>query len=151
MNLGAKAATGDVLYFVHADTIIPPSAIARIASAVQAGYDGGGFLRRFDSRSTWLRITCWFSDFRSRWWGYFLGDQTLFATQAAFNSVGGYREWQAFEDPQFARDLRRIGKTTTLHPPVLSSARRFNRLGPWKQTWVDFQMTCQYFRRKGWE
>ncbi len=145
MNLGAQCSSGDALLFLHADTLLPPSALARIEAALEnPAVAGGGFARRYDSHSRFLRLTCRLADLRCRWLGWFLGDQAIFARRAAFESLGGFREGALFEDLDFSRQLARIGRVTTIDEPVISSGRRFDARGPWRTTWDDVGMTCRH-------
>lgn len=147
MNLGAKKARGDILLFLHADTILPLGALAKIETAlVAANVVGGAFARRYASRSWLLRATCLLADFRARTSGWFLGDQGIFVRPEVFRGLQGFRDFPLFEDLDFSRRLRATGRVVTLSPPVLSSARRFAARGPARTTWSDFVLTLRYLR-----
>lgn len=147
LNAGARAASGSVLLFLHADTALPEGAGRALARALSdPRCCGGGFARRFDSPSLFLKLTCSFAELRCRSFGWFLGDQAIFARRETFERLGGFRPWNRFEDLDFARRLRTMGRTVTLRPPVVSSARRFETLGPWRGTWRDFALTLRYLR-----
>jgi len=146
LNAGARCARGDVLLFLHADTLLPPSGLERIEAAL-AHHEivGGAFARRYDSPSFLLRVTCLLAEARCRWNGWFLGDQAIFVRREMFTTLGGFREYEIFEDLDFSRRLARAGRVVTLRPPVVSSARRFAN-GAWRRTCLDFAMTCRYLR-----
>lgn len=145
MNLGAAHARGEVLLFLHADTLLPSGGLEQLASALRDDSTlGGAFTRRFDSHSPWLRLTCWLADWRGRWLGWHLGDQAIFARRAVFDELGGFRQLPLFEDLDFSRRLARRGGVVTLDPPVSSSARRFAARGPLRTTLSDFWLTCRY-------
>src|SRR5690348_6318574 len=79
MNLGARHAHGGALLFLHADTRLPTSALDQIGSALSNDrVVGGGFARRYDSNSRFLRTTCLLAGLRTRMIGWFLGDQAIF-------------------------------------------------------------------------
>ena len=140
MNLGAREASGDVLLFTHGDTLIPAATLKRLEAAIKDNPDllGGGFARRFASPSQLLRFTAWCSDFRGRWWGLFLGDQGIFVRRSVFQDLGGFDESiHPGEDLDFSYRLARKGKTMLIGPPVLSSARRFEKRGVFGQTRRD--------------
>ena len=141
MNLGAEHSKGEILLFVHGDTSVPHKALRYLRDACEdRGLLGGGFSRRFDSPSRWLSFTAWCADFRGRWWGLFLGDQGQFVRREVFEELGGFDEAVAVgEDLDFSFRLARRGKTRLIVPPILSSARRFEKHGPWRQTWMDFR------------
>lgn len=145
MNLGARSARGDALIFLHADTLLPPTALARIEAALEnSAIIGGGFARRYDSNSLFLRTSCLLAEARSRLSGWFLGDQAIFVRREVFESLNGFPELALFEDLDFSRRMRRAGRVVTLRPPVVSSARRFTVRGPLRTTLSDFQFTLLY-------
>lgn len=145
LNLGAAAARGEVLLFLHADTALPERALERILQAlVDGSVGGGGFARRFDSPSPFLQLTCVLAELRNRTVGWHLGDQALFVRRSLFAQLGGFRRVDRFEDLDFSRRLGRIARVATLRPPVVSSARRFARRGPVGQTARDFVLTLRY-------
>ena len=145
MNLGARNARGDVLLFLHADTLLAESALPNLEAALDdPEVVGGGFARRFASPSRCLRLTCRLADWRCRRLGWFLGDQAIFARREAFERLGGYRPLDLFEDLDFSRRLARVGRVVTLDPPVVSSARRFADRGVVSRTCSDLWLTFRY-------
>ena len=145
MNLGAAQARGRILLFLHADTWLPPDALAKIIDAIDRRRAlGGGFARRYRSRSLTLAMTSRLAGLRSRLWGWHLGDQAIFVRRDTFDRLHGYRDIPIFEDLDFSRRLRALGKTMTLTPPVYSSARRFAEKGPLRTTWDDLRLTRRY-------
>ena len=145
MNLGAAVARGEALLFLHADTRLPAGALAKmLASLAKPDVAGGGFARRYDSPSPFLRLTCALAEVRTRAFGWFLGDQAIFVRQTAFAALGGFREWDSFEDLDFSRRMARVGRVVTLRPPVISAARRFDARGAVWTTWRDLRLTARY-------
>jgi rSAM/selenodomain-associated transferase 2 len=145
MNLGAAQARGRILLFLHADTWLAPDALAKISEAIDHHRAlGGGFARRYRSSSLTLALTSRLAGIRNRLWGWHLGDQAIFVRRDIFDRLDGYRDIPIFEDLDFSRRLRAMGKTITLTPPVYSSARRFAEKGPLRTTWHDLRLTRQY-------
>ncbi len=145
MNEGAVRARGEALLFLHADTLLPPGACGQVLAACrQSGIVGGGFARRYDSPSRGLRLTCRLAWWRNRWCGWHLGDQAIFARRAVFTRLGGFRDLDVFEDVDFSRRLAGEGRLVTLHPPVLSSARRFAGRGAFRQSLADAWLMGRY-------
>ena len=145
MNLGAAQTRGRILLFLHADTWLPPGALAKIIDAIDRRRAlGGGFARRYRSRSLTLAMTSRLADIRNRLWGWHLGDQAIFVRRDIFDRLCGYRDIPIFEDLDFSRRLRALGKTMTLTPPAYSSARRFAEKGPLRTTWDDLRLTRRY-------
>ncbi len=144
LNLGARQARGAVLLFVHADTLLPPGALDHVAQALRDGnVVGGAFTRRYASPSLVLRATCALARGRNRTIGWHLGDQAMFVRSSVFFQLGGFRDVQMFEDLDFSRRLKRVGRVVTLRPGVISSARRFED-GPARTTLRDFRLTLGY-------
>jgi rSAM/selenodomain-associated transferase 2 len=134
LNRGAAATTAEILLFLHADTTLPEGALAAIRAAL-GGEDGsrpaigGAFLVRFDESRPLLRLGAWLINQRTRATRLPLGDQAHFVTRAAFEQLGGYRDWPILEDLDFAWRLRRHGRTVILRQRVTTGARRFVELG----------------------
>jgi rSAM/selenodomain-associated transferase 2 len=147
MNVGARSARGDVFLFLHADTRLPQNALTKIESVIaKRNAVGGGFARRYDSPSWFLRATCVLAGVRTRLRGWFLGDQGIFVRRDVFEKLDGFRNFDLFEDLDFSRRMRCEGRVVTLRPPVISSARRFSLYGPCRTTWKDLLTTCRYLR-----
>lgn len=149
MNLGAREASGEVLLFVHGDTLIPEATLMRLIAEMKGDPDliGGGFARRFESSSLLLKFTARCADFRGQWWGLFLGDQGIFVRRTVFEKLGGFDETVSpGEDLDFSYRMAKAGRTRLIGPPVLSSARRFQKRGPWRQTRLDMAAASQILR-----
>jgi rSAM/selenodomain-associated transferase 2 len=145
MNAGARAARADVLLFLHADTQLAPGALCAICEKMRdPRLVGGAFVRRYDSRSRLLALTCQLAALRNRLWGWHLGDQAMFVRASVFRELGGFAEIAIFEDLDFSRRLGRCGRIVTLYPPVISSGRRFAERGPLRTTLHDLLLTCGY-------
>jgi len=145
MNLGTRHAHGRALLFLHADTRLPASALDRIESTLlNDRVVGGGFARRYDSNSCFLRTTCLLAGLRTRMIGWFLGDQAIFVRRGTFEKLGGFRDLELFEDLDFSMRMRQTGRVVTLSPPVISSSRRFMDRGPVLTTLLDAWLTYRY-------
>lgn len=90
MNHAAALASGDVLYFVHADTLPPDSFAADIAQARSEQAKIGGFRQRFEPETFLLKINAWFTRFNIL--SFRGGDQSIFITRTFFGELGGYDE-----------------------------------------------------------
>jgi rSAM/selenodomain-associated transferase 2 len=145
MNLGARHAQGRILLFLHADTRLRTSTLDQIESALTKDrIVGGGFARRYDSNSWFLRTTCLLAGLRTRSTGWFLGDQAIFVRREVFDKLGGFRDLELFEDLDFSMRMTQTGKVVTLSPPVISSPRRFKRHGGVLTTLSDLWLTCRF-------
>lgn len=120
MNVGAAAASGDVLVFVHADTHLPAGAGGAIVTALgRAG--AGAFRIRFDRPRPLVERMV---NARSRLLKIVYGDQALFASRQAFDRAGGFRPLPIMEDRDLATRLRRDGGLVIVPLAVTTSARR---------------------------
>ncbi len=136
MNHGAKYATGDVLYFVHADTRLPDTFVSDIEQAIQEGYQSGCYCFRFDSDKFMLKINSYFTRFNSL--TVRGGDQTLFITRTLFEDLGGFDEnYVIMEEYDFLRRLWARNRSTFKLIPkdVLVSARKYET-----NSWIRVQM-----------
>jgi rSAM/selenodomain-associated transferase 2 len=130
MNMGAVQTTGDVLAFVHADTIVPCTFAADIEAAIaDPRIVGGRFdLRLDDGHATCVLIGTLIS-LRSRVSRTATGDQAIFVRRHVFRTLGGFPDLPICEDLEFARRLKRIGKMACLRSRVVTSARRWRKAG----------------------
>jgi rSAM/selenodomain-associated transferase 2 len=130
MNAGARAARGEILLFLHADTVLPEGAGAAIQTALaDPTVVGGRFDVRLDSRRPLLALVGWLMNRRSRLTGICTGDQGIFVRRAVFEALGGYAEIPLMEDVELTRRLKRRGRLAALRLRVVTSARKWEREG----------------------
>ncbi|MEO7806174.1 MAG: TIGR04283 family arsenosugar biosynthesis glycosyltransferase [Steroidobacteraceae bacterium] len=128
LNAGARLARGEVLLFLHADTLLPPDAPEAMDLALcDAAVVAGCFRLRFAEGGGLLGLYAWFSRFDTRFSTF--GDQGFFMRRAAFDQAGGFPAQPLMEDVDMRRRLRRIGRFVKLATSVTTSARRFARDG----------------------
>ena len=137
MNAGARAASGEVLWFVHADTTLPPDAPDHIRSAVAEGFIGGAFSTRFDEPAPFWDLITWFDNHRTRVFHSYFGSRAMFVLAETFHEIGGFPEIPFLEDIAFSRSMRRKGRTVMLDAVALESFRRFREKGPMRQLLLD--------------
>jgi rSAM/selenodomain-associated transferase 2/rSAM/selenodomain-associated transferase 1 len=132
MNAGAAAATGDVLLFLHADTHLPPNALAKIASVMSNGkYIGGAFDLSIDSNRLFLRYIGARASLRSRISRIPYGDQAIFIDREYFESIGRFAQIPIMEDVDLMRRIKKDGKKIHIfRDKVMTSARRWEAEGP---------------------
>jgi rSAM/selenodomain-associated transferase 2 len=125
MHAGAREARGEVLWFLHADTLAPPDAGERIARALLTpGAVGGNFRIRFDGLSGAARFLTWLYP-RLRLLGLAYGDSGFFVRRAAYERAGGFKPFPIFEDLDLLRALWRQGRFVQAEGYVVTSSRRF--------------------------
>jgi rSAM/selenodomain-associated transferase 2 len=130
MNAGARASQGDALVFVHADTMVPSTFGADIASALSdRAVAGGRFDVELDASALPYRIIGAMISLRSRISRTGTGDQAIFVRRDVFDRLGGFPELELCEDLEFSRQLKRAGRVACLRTRVTTSARRWSRDG----------------------
>ncbi len=130
MNVGAAAASGDALLFLHADTCLPPTALDDIQAALaDPRVVGGRFDVRLDSPRPIYRVVEALMNLRSRWSGIWTGDQAIFVRRAVFEKLGRFPDIPLMEDVEFTRRLRRLGPRACLRARVTASARKWEQEG----------------------
>ena len=140
MNAGAKTANGEILLFLHADTLLPEHFAESIISAVyDNGAVAGAFQLGIDSDAKGLRFIERVANWRSRYLQAPYGDQGIFVTKSLFHEIGGYPDMTIMEDYEFIRRLRQKGEIVTLNQSVKTSPRRWLRFGILK-TWLINQI-----------
>ncbi len=145
MNAGAAATSGEVLWFVHADCVVPALAL-RLISQTLADPDvvGGGLTLRFDQRSAGLDWLAYTSNIRARRLGWIFGDQAMFVRRRVFDAVGGFPVLPLMEDLEMCRMLRRHGRLAVLPVAATASARRLVEHGPWRMNVLMQLLKLQY-------
>jgi rSAM/selenodomain-associated transferase 2 len=129
---GAMAASGDILLFLHADSIFPPGGLAAIVRALDRDQRvvGGNFRVVFDVDTRFTRrlaaVYAWLRRF-----ALYYGDSGIFVRRKVYDEIGGIKPMPLMEDYDFVRRLERAGPTCRIDdPPLITSSRRFmNR--PW--------------------
>lgn len=145
MNMGASVASHDILYFVHADVILPDSFFDDIMRAVST-YELGGYRYQFDSNRLLLKLNAFCTRFPMAWCGG--GDQTLFITKRLFQELGGFDErYCVMEDFDLVRRSKRFAKYHIIPKNVVVSARKYDRNGYLKVQIANF--TAFKMFRKG--
>jgi glycosyltransferase involved in cell wall biosynthesis len=125
LNLAAAQASGDVLLFVHADTLLPSAAARLIESELEdPEVVGGAFRLRLDDPRWLARLVSSAVNARSQLLGTFFGDQALFVRGDVFDEVGGYRAWSVMAALEILSRLRRRGRGVLLNAHGRSWARR---------------------------
>jgi rSAM/selenodomain-associated transferase 2 len=141
MNAGARAARGDALVFLHADTQLPRGADDRILSALKE-HSWGRFDVEIESRHPLLRIVGCAMNVRSRLTGVATGDQAIFVRRDAF---AGFPEIALMEDVEFSKQMKQLGPPACLREKVLTSARRWESRGVLRTIVLMWRLRLLYF------
>jgi rSAM/selenodomain-associated transferase 2 len=147
MNLGAAHASGDVLLFLHADTLLPEGALITVCRAMQkSGAPWGRFDVVIDGSHPMLRVVARLMNLRSRWTGIATGDQAIFVTREAFDAVGGFPDQPLMEDIELSRRLLLRARPVCIDDPVLTSGRRWESRGVWRTVLLMWRLRWAYWR-----
>lgn len=129
-NAGARAAQGERLFFIDADTLASTKAVAAALRQLDRGAVGGAALVRFDTHAPlYARVAVWWLNWGARL-ANLSGGAFMFATREAYDRVGGFDE-RLFgaEDAVFAWALGREGRFAIVWPRVVTSSRRVRGIG----------------------
>lgn len=133
MNHAAANSSGEILYFVHADSFPPKDFATDIIKAVNNKYDFGRYRTKFDSNKFLLKINAWFTRFN--WFICYGGDQTLFITRKLFEQSGGFKsELLIMEEYEFAERLMKQGRYKIFKDAAIVSARKYEG-----RSWLQVQ------------
>lgn len=144
MNAGARVARGDVLLFLHADTLAPRGFGAAIVEACRIAV-GGRFDVEIDSPGVPFRVIERAINLRSRWSGLCTGDQGLFVRRDVFEALGGYPEQPLLEDLALSKAVKARGPVAALRLRVSTSGRRWQRHGVLRTVLLMWRIRALYF------
>ncbi len=141
LNSGAKQAKGDILLFLHADTLLPVGAILRILYRLKNPLVIGGGFKKYWNWNTNIKISS-FIKFASFWWQglgnwlvrllrTFPGDNAIFVRKSIYEELEGFRPLWICEDFDFSRRLKKYGMKRFIYirSAVLTSTRRYEKYG----------------------
>lgn len=130
MNFGAKEAGGDILLFLHADTILPREGFNIIREALKdSSVSAGAFTLGIDHASLSFRIIEWGANFRSSFTKVPYGDQGLFMKRALFEEIKGFADIPLMEDIEISKRLKKKGRIIFVKNQVKVSPRRWLKEG----------------------
>lgn len=131
-NTGARAASGNIFFFVDADTQVNEQAVSAALAALHAGAAGGGCVPDLEGRVPfWGRMIHFLACAAGRL-VRLVGGCFLFCTRDAYDRAGGFsEELYAGEDIAFVQSLKRVGKFVVPRPTIVTSARKLAVAGPW--------------------
>jgi rSAM/selenodomain-associated transferase 2 len=131
LNAGARAARGDVLWFLHVDSEVPLHCLDDIARLLADENVAGGFFRiRLPRAGIGYRLTDSFAHYAGLFLGMRCGDHGMFCRRDIFQRAGGFPNVPLMEDVAFFRNLRRCGEVRWINKRIVASPRRYEQIGP---------------------
>lgn len=147
MNKGASYAEGEILLFLHADTLLPKGALQSISSIMEKeDVVGGAFDLGIQSERPVFRLIETAASLRSRITRIPYGDQAIFIQRDYFYGMGGFKEIPLMEDVEFMRRIKRAGDKICIVPArVKTSPRRWEKEGVLYCTVRNWTLITLYF------
>lgn len=148
LRAGAERATGEVVLFLHADTWVPLDAgQALLTCLARTGVVAGGFYKIFRDPPSWLvrgsRFKCWWRLLVAR---RVMADQGIFLRRTTLDRIGGVPDVPLMEEFELCQRLRPLGRLALADATVITSARKFRRLGVLRTYLLMWRVTLGYYR-----
>ena len=145
MNAGARECGGDVLVFLHADSVLPPNALDAIGAGLKrTARDWGRFDVAIAGADPLLALVALLMNARSRLTGVATGDQAIFVRREAFEAVGGFPEIPLMEDVAISKKLLGRTRPLALEDRVVTSGRRWERHGTMRTIFLMWRLRMAY-------
>ncbi len=144
MNGGAQQASGVMLLFLHADTLLPNNAVELIQKNLQTK-SWGRFDVRLSGRQPFLRLVELMMNWRSRLSGIASGDQAIFVRRELFTQLGGYTDIPLMEDIDISKRLKRHSRPACIKTKLTTSSRRWEEYGIIKTIILMWRLRLAYF------
>jgi rSAM/selenodomain-associated transferase 2 len=146
MNAGVRSASGEILLFMHADSIAPRDVDLLLVQAVGgAQLAWGRFDVHIESDVRMLRLVAALMNMRSRITGIATGDQGIFTTRPLFEALGGFPRQPLMEDIAFSRSAKRLAAPICLRDRMHTSGRRWERHGVFRTILLMWKLRLAYF------
>jgi rSAM/selenodomain-associated transferase 2 len=145
MNVGADAAGAEILWFLHADTEVPPESLNEIARIMRDPEVCGGFFRiRLPAAPAIYRLTDGFAHYAGLLLRMRCGDHGIFCRRSGFVDAGGFPDVPLMEDVEFFRRLRHCGRIVCSNKRIGASPRRYETVGPARLTFAYGSIATLY-------
>ncbi len=144
-NAGAGFSSGDILLFLHADTVLPQDVFKTLAEVFKnEKVQVGTFRLKFDEPDFLFKSYAFFTRFDSIFTSF--GDQCITVRKSFFNELGGFKNWPVFEDVEFLQRARKVTRIYRFKDFVITSARRFLKNGIVRQQFINARLIYKYLR-----
>ncbi len=144
MNIGAQAATGAVLIFLHADTLVDDDFDGALDAIDVEANGWGRFKVRLSGGRFIYRCIETLMNMRSQLTAIATGDQAIFVNRTLFFQVGGFADMPLMEDIDLSRKLRKIAPPRCMDETVVTSSRRWEENGVARTIFTMWKLRCLY-------
>lgn len=145
MNAGAALASGDILLFLHADTLISGESLDNVRKALDLpNVAGGSYRLKLESDNLWLKLVSAVANVRTSLLGLPYGDQAIFLRRKTFEEIGGYQLAPILEDMILVAAIKKLGALALLDDYAVSSARKWISNGMLKNTMRNWAIVGSY-------
>jgi rSAM/selenodomain-associated transferase 2 len=147
LRAGAAAGKGEILLFLHADSIFPAGGLGAIVAALDRNpsIPGGNFRVIFDVDTLFARVLSAVYA-RIRYFALYYGDSGIFVRREVYDAIGGIKAMPVMEDYEFVRRLERAGPTCRIDdPPLVTSSRRFSNRRRAAALWIWIKIHLLYW------
>jgi rSAM/selenodomain-associated transferase 2 len=147
MNEGAAKAKGEILVFLHADTLLLKNAFSIIDRELsQNNFVAGAFSLEIDSKKILFRLLAKFINLRSKLTRVPYGDQAFFIKSDFFKKIGGFKDIEIMEDVEFMRRIKKLNIPIVIVPEkVFTSTRRWGKEGILRCTFRNWMIRLLYY------
>ena len=133
LNAGASIARGEILLFLHADTLLPVNALGKIKNLLRhEKHQAGGFMHSFGDKDWRLKFISFLDNRRCLKTKIIYGDQAMFIKRELFDRLGGFPEVKIMEDIYFCEKLVKQTTPVILDSYVKTDPRKFIKMGIWR-------------------
>jgi rSAM/selenodomain-associated transferase 2 len=147
LNAGASAASGDLLFFLHADCVLGAESLAAMRATMEGQcFAGGAFHIRFIEREPRsLRLVAAGINLRTSVTRTATGDQGIFVRRDIFRKIGGAPDWPLFEDVELVRRIKTSGRFAVIPKPLMISGRRYIEHGVMRTALLIYLLRAGYW------
>ncbi len=145
MNKGAEHATGDVLVFLHADSMPPRDLFEQCSTLCHSTKAWSFSAVRLDDTAIAFRVIEWFMNMRSMLSGIATGDQMISVKAGTFRRLKGYASIALMEDIELSKRLKKESRPIFFKTPVVCSARKWRKHGVIRTVVMMWLLRAAYF------
>ncbi|MFQ3322667.1 MAG: rSAM/selenodomain-associated transferase 2 [Pseudomonadales bacterium] len=145
MNVGAAQASGEMLWFLHADSLFDGD-ISSYVDRVTTSQSWGFFCIKLDGRHVFFRVIERMINLRSSLTNVGTGDQGMFVCRNLFDSVGGFQTIPLMEDVALSKSLKHLANANVISiSKIITSSRRWQQRGILTTVLLMWSLRLQYF------